>query len=80
MENDILELEEEIQILKNRVAELEKSNNIRKANMYLKAIIKICLFLGLVYGIWRGNENVTNEIPKIMEDKIKEINPLKAYD
>ena len=41
-------------------------------------IFKIILILALAYGVWRGYEYVVNEIPRMMEEKIKDLNPLKG--
>lgn len=78
MEEDIIELKEEIRILNKRIDSLEKSNNQRKAFSLAKLFIKICFILLLIYGIWKGYEYVTGELPRIMDEKIKEINPIKS--
>lgn len=78
MENEIIELKEEMNILNERISALEKSNNHRKAYAYTKALIKICLILLSIYGIWRGYQYVTSELPKLVDEKIKEINPIKS--
>ena len=61
-----------------RVNELEKSNNRRKAYGYVKLLVKVFLILSVVYGIWYGYNYVTREVPNLIEDKIKEINPFKS--
>lgn len=77
MENEIVELKEEIDILNERISFLEKKNRERQAYTYIKILIKVILLFALIFGIWRGYEYVVHEIPKIMEEKIKELNPLK---
>ena len=77
MEDEIMELKEEIELLNKRIDALEKSDSRRKAFTYTKILIRIVLILVAVYGAWRGYEYATSEIPKIMEEKIKEINPIK---
>ena len=79
MEEEIRELKQEITILNKKVELLEKKENKRKAYFYLKLLLKIILILGVAYGIWQGYEYVVREIPNIMEEKIKEINPLKRF-
>ena len=80
MENEILELKEEIKVLEKRIDALERSNNNRKAAIYFKAIVKVCLLLLVVFGIWRGYEYVKNEIPNLIDDKVKEIKSIKILD
>ena len=80
MEDEILELKEEIKFLEKRIDVLERSNNNRKAGIYLKMIIKICAILLVIFGLWRGYEYATREIPKLIEDKVKEINPSKIIN
>ena len=80
MDNSIIELKEEISILEERILSLEKIEKRRKAFNYTKILIKVLLFLGIIYGIWYGYNYVVNEIPHIMEEKIKEINPLKELN
>ena len=77
MDNEVMELKEEIEFLSKRIETLEKSESRRKAFVYTKILIKVVLLLATVYGVWRGYEYVVNEIPNIMEEKIKEINPIK---
>ena len=73
MEDEIDELKEEIKNLNERIDALEKVNRHRKAFKYAKAILKVCLLLLSVYAIWRGYEYVVNEVPKVVDEKIKEI-------
>lgn len=77
MEEELEELKEEIEFLSKRIDSLEKRENRRKAFGYTKLLIRVILILVTIYGIWRGYEYVVNEIPRIMEEKIKEINPIK---
>ena len=77
MEEEIIELKEEIDMLTERIQVLEKKENKRKALIYGKILVKIILLLVTAYGIWQGYEYVVKELPKIMDEKIKEINPIK---
>ena len=77
MSEDILELQNEIEALNKRISILEKHENKRKAFSYLKLIIKILLIGAIIFGIWRGYEYVVHEIPNMMEEKIKYLNPFK---
>lgn len=78
MEDEMVELKEEISFLKKRIEILEKINNRRKAYSYFKLLVKLCLILLTLYGIWRGYGYVKDEIPKLIDNKIKEINPFKS--
>ena len=77
MNEEVLELKEEIEILNERISILEKRESKRKALAYLKIIIKVILIGAIIFGIWRGYEYVVREIPNMMEEKIKELNPFK---
>lgn len=76
MEN-IEELKEEIAVLKKRISILERKENNRRALNYIKIIIKVILIVTFIFGIWRGYEYLVHEIPNMMEDKIKDLNPFK---
>ena len=77
MNNEVSELKEEIEILNKRISLLEKKESRRRSFTYLRAIIKILLIGALIFGVWRGYEYVVNEIPHMMEEKIKDLNHFK---
>lgn len=77
MEREVEKLQDEITYLKKRVASLESKENRRKAFSYLKTIGKIIIVLLIAYGLWRGYDYFVNGIPRMMEEKIQEINPFK---
>jgi len=77
MEEELLELREEVELLTQRIESMEKTENRRKAFFYIKILVRVILILLTVYGVWRGYEYVVDEIPHMMEEKIKEINPFK---
>lgn len=79
MEREIEELKREITVLTKKVEMLEKKENQRRITFYLKLLFKIILIGLFAYGVWRGYEYVSKEIPNIMEEKIKELNPLKKF-
>lgn len=79
MEEEIRELRQEISILNKKVEILEHKESKRRAYFYLRLLFKIILILALAYGVWRGYEYVSKELPNIMEEKIKELNPLKKF-
>ena len=76
--NNVEDLEQEIKILKKRIEILENIENKRKIYKNIHLIIKICLFLLIIYGIYQGYEYITKNIPNIIENQIKEINILKG--
>ena len=77
MEKDIDKLEEEILLLKKRISILEGKENRRRAFGYIKLIVKILLILLIAFGIWRAYDYVSNDVPKLIEDKISSINPFR---
>ena len=76
MEDDILELQEEIDILKKRIASLEAKDNRRRAANYVKILIKGLLIAGILFGIWYGYNYVVHEIPNIIEQTVKDKIPI----
>lgn len=78
MEENVLELKEEIQILEKRIERLEKIETRRKLTTYTKVIIKGLLISAIMFGIWYGYNYLVKEIPNIIEEKIKEINPVDS--
>lgn len=77
MEKDIEKLEEEVLLLKKRISILEGKENRRKAWGYFKIIVKIVIVLLIVFGIWKAYDYVSNDVPKLIEDKVRSINPFK---
>ena len=77
MEEEIRELKDEISLLTRKVEILESKENKRRAYAYVKILIKIILVLAVIYGVYRGYEFVVKEIPNIITEKVKELNPLK---
>ena len=80
MEKDIDKLEEEILLLKKRISILEGKENRRRAFGYIKLIVKILLILLIAFGIWRAYDYVSNDVPKLIEDKISSINPFRKKE
>jgi hypothetical protein len=77
MEEELNDLRDEIDYLTKRIETLESAENRRKAAFYIKLLVKVVLIVLFAYGLWRGYDYVVHEIPNIMEEKIKELNPLK---
>ena len=78
MNKEVNELREEIELLNKRINVLEKKESRRRSLTYLKALGKLLMIGALVFGVWRGYEYVVNEVPRMMEEKIKDLNPLKG--
>ena len=78
MNEEIERLEEEIELLQKRVNILENSENRRKAAKYISIIFKILMILLMCFGIWKGYDYIVNEIPNMMEEKIKSLNPFRS--
>ena len=79
MEKEILELKQEIEVLEKKVEILESRENRRRAFSYIKILVKVLLIGAFAFAAWRGYEYVSKEIPNIMEEKIKELNPLRKF-
>ncbi len=78
MEKEIDSLREEVNLLTKKVEILESKENKRRALGYVKVLVKIIMILAVIYGVYRGYEYVVKEIPQIMEEKIKELNPFRT--
>ena len=77
MEDEIEDLQEEIELLKKRISVLEASENRRKALTYTKMIAKIISVCLIVAGLWIGYNYVVKEIPNLVKNQVKELNPFK---
>lgn len=74
---NIEELEREIEILQKRVNILERKENRRASYKYIRIIFKMVVYALIIFALWRGYDYVVNGIPKMLNDKIQEINPFK---
>ena len=79
MNSEIEVLREEVNLLARKVEILEKKENHRKAYAYLKVLVKVILIAALSYGVYWGYKYAVKEIPNIIEEKIKDLNPLKKF-
>ncbi len=77
MEKELDDLRDEIEYLTKRIEVLESAENKRKAGFYIKILFKVLLIGVFAFGVWRGYDYVVNEMPTIIEEKVKELNPLK---
>ncbi len=77
MEEELMDLREEIDILNKRIEALEAKDNRRRAFGYTKILIRVLVILACAFGAWRGYEYLSKEVPRIMEEKIKELDVTK---
>lgn len=70
---EVNDLKNEIKVLKKRIEILENNESKRKISKNIHAIFKICLFLLVIYSVYRGYDYVKNIVPNMIESKIKEI-------
>ncbi len=77
MENEVYELREEIEVLNERIKYLEKKERHRQTYTYIKILIRVLLLCAIAYGIWYGYDYVTHSVPKMIEEKITNLNPFK---
>ena len=71
-ENNILELQEQIKELEDRVYVLEKHEATRKVKSCIKLLIKVLIIIGLVIGAFYLYNYLVKEVPKMIENEIKE--------
>ncbi len=77
MDQEIDSLKEQITFLERRISELEKKENHRQVLKYLSLIWKILLIGAFAFGAWKAYDYVVNGIPKMIENKISDLNTLK---
>lgn len=73
--DEIEKLRTEIKILNKRISTLESIEHRRNAFKGIKIVIKIIFYLAIGYGIWYGYNYITEYIPSLINDGIKEIVP-----
>ena len=78
MEKEIMELREEISLLTRKVEILERKENNRKAFGYVKILAKGIMIAALAFGAYWGYKYVVNELPNIIVEKVKDLNPLSG--
>lgn len=76
-QDEIDDLREEVELLKRRISLLEKRENSRKAFTYAKLIFKIVLVCALVFAVWKGYDYIVKKVPKLIDDRIKSIVPIR---
>ena len=78
MDEEIERLNTEIVILNKRINYLEKKESKRRALFYIRLFIKIIIVGIFAFAVWKGYDYVVNGIPKIVEEKVSDLNPFKS--
>ena len=76
--SELEELQEQVKILEDRVYALEKHESTRRIGKLIKTLISIFIVIGIGYGIIKAYDYVTNELPKVIDEKVKEIDVTKV--
>ena len=69
---EINELQEQVRLLEDRVYVLERQEASRKVRTWLKILFKVLILIAVVVGAFYAYNYVVDELPKIIENKIKE--------
>lgn len=69
---EINELQEQVRLLEDRVYVLERQEASRKVRTWLKILFKVLILIAVVVGAFYAYNYVVDELPKLIENKIKE--------
>lgn len=69
---ELNELQEQVRLLEDRVYVLERQEATRKVKTWVKILFKVLLLVALVVGAFYAYNYVVDELPKLIENKIKE--------
>ena len=69
---ELNELKEQVRLLEDRVYVLERQEATRKVKTWVKILFKVLLLVALVVGAFYAYNYVVDELPKLIENKIKE--------
>ena len=70
--NELDELQEQVKELEERVYKLEKHEAARKVKSGIKLLISLLMIGAVVFGIFYAYNYITNELPKMIENEVKE--------
>jgi len=76
--NELEDLQEQVKELEDRVYILERHESSRKIGKLIKTLITVFIIIGIGYGIIKAYNYVTNELPKVIDEKVKEIDVNKV--
>lgn len=69
---ELNELQEQVKILEDRVYVLERQEATRKVKNWIKLLFKVLILVAVVIGSFLAYNYVVDELPKLIENKIKE--------
>ena len=69
---ELNELQEQVKILEDRVYVLERQEATRKVKSWVKLLFKVLILVAVVVGAFFAYNYVVDELPKLIENKIKE--------
>jgi len=69
---ELNELQEQVKILEERVYVLERQEATRKVKNWIKILFKVLILVAVVIGSFLAYNFVVDELPKLIENKIKE--------
>ena len=70
--NEIDELQEQVRLLEDRIYVLERKEASRKVRGWISVLIKLLIFIALVFGVFYAYNYITKELPKLVENEVKE--------
>ena len=69
---ELNELQEQVRILEDRVYVLERQEATIKVKSWVKLLFKVLILVAVVVGAFFAYNYVVDELPKLIENKIKE--------
>ena len=69
---ELNELQEQVKILEERVYVLERQEATRRVKNWIKILFKVLILVAVVIGSFLAYNFVVDELPKLIENKIKE--------
>ena len=73
MEERIIELENKVDELNNRLYDIEKREAGRKVGRLIKNLISLLFILAIIYGGLKAYNYVKNELPNDIDKKVTEV-------
>lgn len=73
MEERIIELENQVKELNDRLYDIEKKEAGRKVTKLVKSLISLLIIIGIIYGGLRAYSYVTNDLPKEIDKKVNNV-------
>ena len=69
---EVIELKEQVKELEDRIYVLERKEASRKVGHLIKTLIYLLIVGGIIFGAIYGYNYVKNELPKLVENQVKE--------